>query len=197
MEPHMGALREARRLMRPQHRTAGAWILSFVDVVFVAAAAYLCWTLVWCGGPFERMGWIFPAFFVGPPLLLVGAVYFGVCAARGRQVAAPIAAVAAVIALSMLLIGTNVLQKVRWANARAEVLAVADHPPARGEAQHRWIGSYPATVQTNASGTVLIKFDRSWDGLLYVPSGMEAPDRGGDSGIGPEVMPRWWYYDTD
>ncbi|QRY52440.1 hypothetical protein [Mycolicibacterium septicum] len=56
------------------------------------------------------MGWIFPGFFVGPPLLLIG---------------------------------TGALQKVRWAHARTEVLAVADHPPARGETQHLWIGSSP------------------------------------------------------
>ncbi len=28
------------------------------------------------------MGWIFPAFFVGPPLLLAGALYFGVLLLR-------------------------------------------------------------------------------------------------------------------
>ncbi|MBN3511136.1 hypothetical protein JYB55_20100 [Mycolicibacterium septicum] len=193
----MGAPLDAQAVNRLPHRTAGAWILGGIDIVFVAAAAYLCWTLVWCGGPFERMGWIFPAFFVGPPLLMVGAAYFGVCAARGRRVAVPVAAIAAVVALSVLLIGTGVLQKVRWAHARTEVLAVADHPPAHGETQHRWIGSYPATVHTNSSGTVLIKFENSWDGLLYVPAGMPDPDRNGDLRIGPEVMPRWWFYDTD
>lgn len=66
-------------------RITAAPILRGIDIVFVAAVAYLCWTLVWCNGPFERMGWIFPAFFVGPPLLLAGAVYFGVCATRGRR----------------------------------------------------------------------------------------------------------------
>ncbi|QRY46703.1 hypothetical protein JVX93_07715 [Mycolicibacterium boenickei] len=178
-------------------RTASTWLLRAVDVAFVSAAAYLCWTLVWCAGPFERMGWIFPAFFIGPPLLLAGAVYFGVCAARRRRVLIPVAAIAGVVALSVLLIGTGVVQKARWAHARSEVLAIADHPPARGQTQHRLIGSYPATVHTNSSGTVLIKFENSWDGLLYVPAGMEAPDRDGDLRIGPEVMPRWWYYDTD
>lgn len=178
-------------------RTAFTRILGAVDIVLVAAMAYLCWTLVWCGGPFERMGWIFPAFFVGPPLLIVAAAYFGVCAARGRRVVVPVAAIAGVVALSVLLIGTGVVQKARWAHARPEVLAIADRPPARGETQHRWIGSYPATVHTNTAGTVLIKFQNSWDGLLYVPAGMEAPDRNGDLRIGPDVLPRWWYYNTD
>ncbi|TVY00220.1 hypothetical protein FPV58_16945 [Mycolicibacterium porcinum] len=178
-------------------RNAATWLQRATDIVFVVAAAYLCWTLVWCGGPFERMGWIFPAFFVGPPLLLAGAVYFGLCAARGRRVAVPVAAIAAVVALSAVLIGTGVVQKARWAHARSAVLAIADQPPGRGETQHRWIGSYPATVHTNTSGTVLIKFENSWDGLLYVPAGMKAPDRDSDLTIGPEVLPRWWYYDTD
>ncbi|WP_066901897.1 hypothetical protein [Mycolicibacterium houstonense] len=177
--------------------SAFSWLLRGIDIVFVAAAGYLCWTLVWCAGPFERMGWIFPAFVVGPLLLLVGAVYFGVSAARRRRVVVPVAAIAAVIALSMLLIGTGVVQKARWAHARSEVLALADHPPARGQTQHRWIGTYPATVHTNTTGTVLIKFDNSWDGLLYVPAGMPEPERGRGLGIGPEVLPRWWYYDTD
>ncbi|MGW4100641.1 hypothetical protein [Mycobacterium sp. NPDC004974] len=193
----MGAPQDAQAVTRLRRPTPGAWILVGIDTVFVAAAAYLCWTLVWCGGPFERMGWIFPAFFVGPPLLLVGAIYFGVCAARRRRVAVPVAATAAVAALSMLLIGTGVLQKVRWAHARSSVHAVAEHPPARGETQHRWVGTYTATVHTNSSGTVLIKFENSWDGLLYVPSGMPEPDRDGDVRIGTEVMPRWWFYDTD
>ncbi|WP_396908834.1 hypothetical protein [Mycolicibacterium sp.] len=178
-------------------RIAATWFLRGIDTALVVGTAYLCWTLVWCGGPFERMGWIFPAFFVGPPLLLAGAAYFGVCAARGRRVAVPVAAIAAVVAVSAVLIATGVLQKVRWAHASSEVLAIADHPPARGETQHRWIGTYPATVHTNSTGTVLIKFDGSWDGLLYVPAGMPDPDRDGDLRIGPEMLPRWWYYDTD
>ncbi|WP_268952446.1 hypothetical protein [Mycolicibacterium septicum] len=44
---------------------------------------------------------------------------------------------------------------------------------------------------------MLIKFENSWDGLLYVPARMPEPDRGRDLWIGPEVTPRWWYYDTD
>lgn len=178
-------------------RITAAPILRGIDIAFVAAVAYLCWTLVWCNGPFEHMGWVFPAFFVGPPLLLAGAVYFGVCAARGSRVAIPVASIAAVVVLSAGLIGTGVLQKARWAHARSDVLAVADHPPARGETPHRWIGSYPATVHTNSSETVLIKFENSWDGLLYVPAGMPDPDRDSDLRIGPEVLPRWWVYDTD
>ncbi|MUM15850.1 hypothetical protein FZI91_22555 [Mycobacterium sp. CBMA271] len=178
-------------------RITAAWLLRAVDIAFVAAVAYLCWTLVWCGGPFERMGWIFPAFFLGPALLLAGAIYFGVGATRRQKVTIPVAAIAGVVALSVLLIGTGVLQKARWAHARSAVLAVADHPPAHGETQHRRIGTYPATVHTNSSGTVLIRFENSWDGLLYVPTGMPEPDRDDDLRIGPEMLPRWWYYDTD
>lgn len=35
------------------------------------------------------------------------------------------------------------------------------------------------------------------DGLLYAPAGMPEPGPDGDLRIGPEVMPRWWYHDTD
>lgn len=173
------------------------WLLRSVDAAFVVAIAFVCWTLVWCNGPFERMGWPLLGFFAGPPLLLAGAIYFGVCAARRRRVTVPVVAIAAVITASVVLIGTGVLQKMRWAHARSAVLAAAERPPARGETQHRWFGTYSATVHTNSNGTVLIKFDGSWDGLLYVPAGMPEPDRGGDLRIGREVMPRWWFYDTD
>ncbi|MGV0809819.1 hypothetical protein [Mycolicibacterium setense] len=42
-----------------------------------------------------------------------------------------------------------------------------------------------------------VKFENSWNGLLYVPAGMPDPDRDSDLRIGPEMLPRWWYYDTD
>jgi hypothetical protein len=83
-----------------------------------------------------------------------------------------------VVVLSLLLIGTSVPKKARWAHARSEVLAVADHPPARGKTRHGWFGTDPATMHANSSGTELITFEDSWDGLLYVPTGMPKPDRG-------------------
>lgn len=96
----------------------------------------------------------------------------------------------------MLLIGTGLLQKMRWAQARPLVLAVADHPPARGETQRRTFGTYTASVTGNRDGTVLVAFTNSWDGLLHAPPGLPEPDRR-KLVVGREVMPRWWYYDTD
>lgn len=171
-------------------------LFGAIDAAFVAAAAYLCWTLVWSGGPLDRMGWPFPAFFAGPPLIVIGAVYFAICQGRGRRVARPLLAIVVVAGLSVQTIETGVLQKVRWVQARPQVLAIADHPPSRGTRQHRRFGTYWATVHANYDGTVLLEFDGSWNGLLYVPAEMPAYYRSG-SGIGPEVMPRWWFYDTD
>lgn len=171
-------------------------LLGVIDAVFVAAVAYLCWTLAWPGGPLERMGWPFPAFFAGPPLIVVGAVYFAICQGRGRRVARPLFVIVVVAGMSVQAIETGAVQMVRWAQARPQVLAIADHPPACGTRQHRRFGTYWAAVHANFDGTVLLEFDGSWNGLLYVPAEMPAYYRSG-SGIGPEVMPRWWFYDTD
>lgn len=90
---------------------------------------YLCWTLVWCGGPFDRMGWIFPAFFVGPPLLLVGAGTLWRHAPHAVSGGGPIAAVAAVINPVMLLIPVRMCCRRCDGRMRAtEVLAVAKPP---------------------------------------------------------------------
>ncbi|MGV0771772.1 hypothetical protein [Mycobacterium syngnathidarum] len=166
-------------------RIAAVWFLRGIDIVFVAAVAYPCSTLVWCDGPFERMGWIFPAFLVGAPLLLAGGVYFGECGARGRRVVAPVAAIPAVIALSMLLIGTNLLRKARWAHARPEVLAIPDHPPTCGETQHRWIGTYPATVHTNTTGTVLSSSRTAGTACSMCPPGCPIPTETATCGSAP------------
>lgn len=171
------------------------WMFRVVDTAFVAAVAYLCWTLVWCGGPFERMGWPMFAMFGGMVLVPIGWVYFLICSAR-RPIMAPLLTIAAVVGLSALSIATGVVQKVRWAQARPAVLAIAEHPPARGQTQHLRLGTYSASVSGLLDGTVLVAFHPSWDGLLYVPEGIPEPDRH-RSGIGPEMMPRWWYYDTD
>jgi len=122
--------------------------------------------------------------------------YFFICSTR-RPITAPLLTIVAVVALSALSIATGVVQKVRWAQARPAVLTIATHPPARGQTQHLWLGTYSASVSGLLDGTVLVAFDRGWDGLLYVPQGMPEPDRRRQSRIGPEVMPRWWYYDTD
>lgn len=73
-----------------------AWLQRAADIVLVAAVVYLYRTLVGCGGRFERMGCLFPAFFVGPLLLLADAVYFGVCDARGHRVMVRVATIAGV-----------------------------------------------------------------------------------------------------
>lgn len=178
-----------------RRHTAISRMFRMIDALFVAAVAYLCWTLMWCAGPFERMGWPVCAIFGALVLMPIGWVYFGICSAR-RPIMAPLLAIAAVIALSALSIATGVVQKVRWAQARPAVLAIATHPPGRGQTQHVRLGTYSANVSGLLDGTVLVAFQSSWDGLLYVPVGMPGPDRSRIS-IGPEVMPRWWYYDTD
>jgi hypothetical protein len=53
------------------------------------------------------------------------------------------------------------------------VLAIAKHPPARGETQHRRFGTFTATVHGNNNGTALVSFTNSWNGLLYVRCGTE------------------------
>ena len=131
----------------------------------------------------------------GPPLLLFAAAYFGICASRERNVAVPLVVVAAMIGLSVIVIGTGVLQKLRWAQAWPEVLAVAEYPPRPGEAQRRRLGTYAADIYGNNDGTVLIAFGGSWDGLLYVPPGLPEPER--KKYVGREVMPHWFYYDMD
>ncbi|MHA7664087.1 hypothetical protein [Mycolicibacterium sp. HS_4_1] len=166
-----------------------------MDALFVAAVILLCGTLVWCGGPFERMGWPVYAIFGAMVFLPIAGVYFGI-SARRRSVWAPLLTSVVVVALSVLSIATGVVRKVRWAQARPDVLAIAEHPPARGQKQHLLLGTYSASVSGLRDGTVLVAFDRGWDGLLYVPVGMPEPDRNRVE-VGPEVMPRWWYYDTD
>lgn len=121
--------------------------------------------------------------------------YFFICSTR-RPITAPLLTIVAVVALSALSIATGVVQKVRWAQARPAVLAIAAHPPARGQTQHLRLSTFSASVSGLLDGTVLVKFQPSWDGLLYVPAGLPEPDRN-SSEIGPEVMPGWWYYDTD
>ncbi|MFV8312069.1 hypothetical protein [Mycobacteroides chelonae] len=176
--------------------TASAWILRILDMGFVLAVALLCWALLWCDGPFERVSWLgVLAFMAGPPLLLFAAAYFGICASRERNVAVPLVVVAAMIGLSVIVIGTGVLQKLRWAQAWPEVLAVAEYPPRPGEAQRRRLGTYAADIYGNNDGTVLIAFGGSWDGLLYVPPGLPEPER--KKYVGREVMPHWFYYDMD
>lgn len=180
---------------RGKWHTASRWIFRVIDAMFVVAVIFLCGTLVWCGGPFERMGWPVFAIFGGLVLMPIGGVYLSICSTR-RSVRALILTSAVVVALSALSIVTGVVQKVRWAQARPAVLAIAAHPPVRGQTQHLWLGTYSASVSGLLDGTVLVAFHPSWDGLLYVPEGMPEPDRSRSS-IGPEVMPRWWYYDTD
>ncbi len=173
-----------------------AWVLRIVDAGFVGAVGFLCWALVWCESPFERVSWLgLLAFYALPPLLLLGAVYFGVSISRGRRVVVPLAAIGALVAMSALVIGTGVLQKLRWAHARPEVVAVAEHPPGPGETQHRRLGTYPASIHGNADGTVLIVFGGSWDGILYVPPRLPEPEL--KKYAGREVMPHWFYYNTD
>lgn len=88
--------------------TASAWILRIVDAGFVVAVALLCWALLWCDGPFERVSWLgVLAFMAGPPLLLVVSVYFGICASRARNVSVPLVVVASMIGLSVIVIGTG------------------------------------------------------------------------------------------
>jgi len=180
---------------RARWRTAVRWLFRVIDGLFVTAVAFLCGTLVWCGGPFERMGWPALAMFGGMVLMPIGWVYFFICSTR-RPIGAPLLTIAAVVALSALSIATGAVQKVRWAQARPAVLAIAAHPPARGQTQHLRLGTYSASVSGLLDGTVLVAFQSSWDGLLYVPVGMPEPDHSRIS-IGPQVMPRWWYYDTD
>lgn len=190
-----GATSPAPLRGRVWHIAVGC-LLSVMDAVFVAAVAYLCWTLVWSDGPLDRTGWPFQVYLAGPPLLVVGAVYFAVCESRGRRVARPLFAIVVVTGLSVQAIETGVVQMARWAQACPHVLAIADHPPDRGTRQHRRFGTYWATVHANFDGTVLLEFDKSWAGLLYVPAGRPDPDRSSGA-VGAEVMPRWWYYDTD
>ncbi|QCH23390.1 hypothetical protein [Mycobacteroides salmoniphilum] len=173
-----------------------AWILRIVDAGFVIAVGFLCWTLVWCDSPFERVSWLgVLAFLAGPPLLLIAAVYFGITALRERHVAVPLVVIALLVGSSVIVIGTGVLQKIRWAQARPEILAVAEHPPGPGETQHRWLGTYAASIYGHRDGTVLVVFGGSWDGLLYVPPGLPEPER--KKYAGREVMPHWLCYDTD
>lgn len=180
---------------RDGRRTAISWMFSVLDAMFVVAVIFLCWTLVWCGGPFERMGWPVFAIFGGMVLMPIGWVYFFICSGR-RPIMTPLLTIAAVVGLSALSITTGVVQKVRWAQARPAVQAIAAHPPARGQTQHLRLGTFSASVSGLLDGTVLVAFHPSWDGLLYVPVGMPEPDARRTE-IGPEVMPRWWYYDTD
>ncbi len=93
------------------------WMFRVIDAMFVAAVAYLCWTLVWSGGPLERMGWPVWAMLGGLVLMPIGWVYFGICSAR-RPIMAPLLTIAVVIGLSALSIATGAVQKVRWAQAR-------------------------------------------------------------------------------
>lgn len=172
------------------------WTLRIVDAGFVVVVGFLCWALVWCDSPVERVSWLgVLAFLIGPPLLLFAAVYFGVCSSRGRSVAVPLAVTAAMVGLSVIVVGTGVLQKMRWAQARPEIVAVAEYPPGLGEPQHRRLGTYPASIYGHRDGTVLIVFGGSWDGLLYVPPGLPEPER--KKYAGREVMPHWFYYDVD
>jgi hypothetical protein len=173
-----------------------AWILRIFDAGFVVAVGFLCWALVWCDSPFERVSWLgVLAFLAGPPLLLIAAAYFGITASRERSVAVPLVVIALLVGSSVIVIGTGVLQKIRWAQARSEILAVAEHPPGAGETQHRRLGTYAANIQGNRDGTVLIVFGGSWDGLLYVPPGLPESER--KKYAGREVMPHWFYYDVD
>lgn len=171
-------------------------LLGAMDAVFVAAVAYLCWTLVWSDSPLERVGWPILVLAVAPLPLAAGALYFAICDMRGRRIAVPMFAIVVLLGLSVQAIGTNAVTMVRWAQARPQVLAIAAHPPPRGIRQHRRFGTYWATVHANFDGTVLLEFDRSWSGLLYVPAGLPEPDHSSGA-VGPEVMPRWWFYDTD
>lgn len=171
-------------------------LLGVIDAVFVAAVAYLCWMLVWSDSPLDRVGWPILVLAVAPLPLAAGALYFAICDMRGRRVAVPMFAIVVVLGLSVQAVETNAVNMVRWAQARPQVLAIAAHPPARGTRQHRLFGTYWATVHANFDGTVLIEFDNSWSGLLYVPAGLPEPDHSSGA-VGPEVMPRWWFYDTD
>lgn len=135
------------------------------------------------------------AFLAGLPLLLLTAAYFSLTASRERNVEVPLAVIAAIVGLSIIAIGTGGLQKLRWVQARPEILAVAQHPPPPGETQHRRLGTYAADIYGNKDGTVLIAFGGSWDGLLYLPPGPLEPER--KKYAGREVMPHWFYYAMD
>lgn len=173
---------------------AVVWILRVADAGFVAAIAFLCWTLVWCAAPFERIGWSAAfALLAVPPLLLLAAMYFGGTAKGRPQAAAPLALIALLLTVSVIAAGTGGLQKLRWMHARPELAAIAEHPPQPGQTQRRQLGTYAATIYGNKDGTVQIGFKNSWGGLLYVPPGMPAPLR--MKYAGREVLPHWFYYD--
>ncbi|ORB47479.1 hypothetical protein BST43_26020 [Mycobacteroides saopaulense] len=126
---------------------------------------------------------------------MIAAVYFGVGASRARNVAVPLLVIAFLVGSSVIMIGTGILQKLRWAQARAEILAVAEHPPGPEETQHRRLGTYAANIYGHRDGTVLIVFGGNWDGLLYVPPRLPEPER--KRYVSREVMPQWFYYDMD
>ncbi|TDZ42802.1 hypothetical protein [Mycobacteroides franklinii] len=73
--------------------------------------------------------------------------------------------------------------------------AVAQHPPGPGQTQRRRLGTYTAGICGNKDGTVLIAFENSWGGLLYVLPWM--PELGRQNYADREVMPHWFYYDMD
>lgn len=134
-------------------------------------------------------------YLAGPRLLVAGAVYFAICGGRGRRVARPLFAIVVVAGLSVQVIETGAVQMVRWVLARP-ASARDRRPSARPRDQTApQLRYYWATVHAIFDGTVLLEFDKSWAGLLYVPAGLPAPDRRSGA-ISAEVMPRWWFYDT-